>query len=192
MHQVPALTTPEPAKIDHRKLGMWIFLASEVMFFTALIAAAMNMKWRGPAHANAALNIPVTAVNTFVLIVSSTAVVLALSALEDGKVKTARNWMILTAVLGSTFVGIQVNEYIKLIGDGFIPSANTFASGFYAVTSFHGFHVFLGVVTLLWMLYRLLRGTLTPADPVPFETWGLYWHFVDVVWIVLFTILYLL
>ncbi len=198
MHQVtthPTTTAPAQgglAGIDRRKLGMWMFIASEVMFFTGLIAAAMNMKWRSPADANHALNIPVTAVNTFVLIVSSTAVVLALDALHMGKKRQALNWMIVTALLGLTFVAVQVNEYFHLIRDGFIPSSNLFAGGFYAVTSFHGTHVFIGVLALLWMIYRTAKGTVSPENPVPFETWGLYWHFVDVVWIVLFTILYLL
>jgi heme/copper-type cytochrome/quinol oxidase subunit 3 len=192
MNQVTAVTMQEESRLDTRKLGMWLFLASEVMFFGGLIAAALNMKWHSPAGANHALNIPVTAVNTFVLIVSSTAVVMALSALQDGKPKTARNWMILTALLGTTFLGIQVNEYIKLIGKGFTPASGLFAGGFFAVTSFHGFHVFVGVITLIWMIVRTTRGSVSPDNYVPFEAWGLYWHFVDVVWIVLFTILYLL
>ncbi len=192
MNQVTAVAMQEESRLDTRKLGMWLFLASEVMFFGGLIAAALNTKWHSPAGANHALNIPVTAVNTFVLIVSSTAVVMALSALQDGKPKTARNWMILTALLGTTFLGIQVNEYTKLLAKGFTPASSLFAGGFFAVTSFHGFHVFVGVITLIWMIMRTARGDVSPANYVPFETWGLYWHFVDVVWIVLFTILYLL
>src|SRR5512135_2344280 len=108
----PTTTTvhaSEPPAVDTRKFGMWIFLVSEVMFFSGLISAALNMKMRSPADANHVLNIPVTAVNTFVLICSSTAVVMALSALQDGRRRTAINWMIATAVLGSTFVAVQVN-----------------------------------------------------------------------------------
>ena len=179
-------------KPDSRKLGMWIFLATEVMFFTGLISAALKMKSLSPADANHVLNIPITAVNTFVLIVSSTAVVMALAALQDGKRPLAIRWMVLTAVLGATFVGIQAYEYTHLIGEGFVPSANQFASGFYAVTSAHGFHVLLGVLVLINLIARTVRGSVSPRHYMPFEVWGLYWHFVDVVWIILFTVLYLL
>src|SRR5512142_2888833 len=127
MHEVTAHSAPTgpvaaPVQVgvpgvEHRKLGMWLFIASEVMFFSGLIAAAMRMKWMSPADANHALNIPVTAVNTFVMIVSSTAVVLALDALHMGKKRQALNWMIVTAILGLTFVGVQVNEYFHLIRD---------------------------------------------------------------------------
>ncbi len=178
--------------VDTRKVGMWLFLVSEVMFFSGLISAALNMKMRSPADANHALNIPVTAVNTFVLICSSTAVVMALSALQDGRTRTAIRWMIATAVMGSIFVGVQVNEYIHLLRDGFTPQSSLFAGGFFAVTSFHGFHVFLGVLVLLWLIARTARGSVNQKHYMPFECWGLYWHFVDIVWILLFTILYLL
>jgi heme/copper-type cytochrome/quinol oxidase subunit 3 len=182
----------EPPAVDTRKLGMWIFLVSEVMFFSGLISAALNMKMRSPADANHVLNIPVTAVNTFVLICSSTAVVLALSALQDGRRKTAIRWMILTAVMGFIFVGVQANEYRLLLEEGFTPSSSLFAGGFYAVTSAHGMHVFLGVLVLLWLIARTARGSVSATHYMPFETWGLYWHFVDIVWIFLFTVLYLL
>jgi cytochrome c oxidase subunit III len=192
MHQVTTIDQHAEEKPDSPKLGMWLFLATEIMFFSALLSAALNMKARSPADANHVLNIPVTAVNTFVLICSSTAVVMALAALQDNRRRVAIRWMIVTAVAGCIFLGVQANEYISLIHEGFTPSANLFAGGFYAITSAHGFHVLLGVLTLLWLIGRTAKGSVSHTNYRPFEVWGLYWHFVDIVWIVLFTVLYLL
>jgi heme/copper-type cytochrome/quinol oxidase subunit 3 len=180
------------ARPDNRKLGMWLFLATEVMLFSSLIGAFLSMKSRSPADANHVLNIPVTALNTFILIVSSTAVVMALSGIQDGDRKRLRNFLILTWVLGASFLGIQIREYLALIKKGFTPSGSLFGSGFYAVTGFHGFHVFIGLCWVTGLIIATLRGRFSADDTMRVEIFGLYWHFVDVVWIVLFTIIYLL
>jgi heme/copper-type cytochrome/quinol oxidase subunit 3 len=188
---VTKVREPDP-RLETRKLGMWLFLVSEVMLFSALIGALMSMKARSPAGVNEVLNIPVTAVNTFILIVSSTAVVMALSAMEDGLEKKARNYMIATLALGAAFLGIQVFEYAELLSHGFAPDTNLFSGAFYSVTGLHGFHVFIGLCWLVGLLIQQRRGRLPVSDPVRFEIFGLYWHFVDVVWIVIFTLVYLL
>lgn len=183
---------PPQQRVDSRKLGMWLFLATEVMLFSALIGAFLSMKIRGPADANHVLNIPVTGVNTFVLIVSSTAVVMGLSAIQDGDAKRLRNWLMLTWVLGATFLSIQIREYLALIREGLTPSGSLFGSGFYAVTGFHGFHVFIGICWVTWLIVQTVKGRFTAAEHMRIEIFGLYWHFVDIVWIILFTIIYLL
>ena len=107
--------------LDNRKLGMWIFLATEVMLFSALIAAFLQMKARSPADANQILNIPLTAVNTFILIISSTTVVLGLAAIQDGEKKKLLRYLVFTLLLGATFLSIQVYEYTHLLKEGLTP-----------------------------------------------------------------------
>ena len=178
--------------LDNRKLGMWIFLATEVMLFASLIGGFLSMKARSPAGAHNVLNIPLTAVNTFILIISSTTVVLALSAIEEGDKKKLRNFLLATLLLGATFLSIQMFEYSHLIGEGFTPAGSLFGGGFFTVTGFHGFHVLIGLGICLWLLVQAVQGKVTATDHMRVEIFGLYWHFVDVVWIILFTIIYLL
>ncbi|MCX6027783.1 MAG: heme-copper oxidase subunit III [Chloroflexi bacterium] len=178
--------------LDNRKLGMWIFLATEVMLFSALIGGFLSMKARSPADAHHVLNIPLTAVNTFILIVSSTMVVMALSAIEEGDVKRLRNFMLATLLMGATFLSIQIFEYNHLLSEGFTPAGSLFGGGFYTVTGFHGFHVLIGLIWCLRNIVMTTQGKFTQAEHVGIEVFGLYWHFVDVVWILLFTIIYLL
>jgi heme/copper-type cytochrome/quinol oxidase subunit 3 len=183
---------PVERRLDNRKLGMWIFLASEVMLFSALIGSLLSIKARSPATANDVLNVPLTAVNTFVLIISSTTVVMALAAAEDGESRKVRNFLLLTLVLGATFLSVQVFEYRNLLSEGFTPSGSLFAGAFYTVTGFHGFHVFIGLCLLVWLIPQANRGMFTPTEHMRIEIFGLYWHFVDIVWIILFTVVYLL
>ena len=191
----PTTTHPEPIQtgLDNRKLGMWIFLASEVMLFSALIGAFLTIKAGSPPNANHVLNIPLTAVNTFVLIISSTTVVMALSSIQDGNKRRLLAYLIATLLLGATFLSIQVFEYRNLILDhGFTPSSSPFAGAFYTVTGLHGFHVFIGLIVCAWLIYQAAKQRFTAEEHGRVEVFGLYWHFVDIVWIVLFTIIYLL
>ena len=143
--------------VNTPKLGMWIFLASEVMFFSALIAAFMMFRLRGPADANHILNIPLTAFNTFVLLTSSMTVVLALAAAQRNDQAKLRLWLLASLLCGGTFLGVQVIEYFKL-----------------------------GIIV------QALRGRFNADYSMSLEIFGLYWHFVDIVWIILFVIVYLI
>jgi heme/copper-type cytochrome/quinol oxidase subunit 3 len=179
--------------LDNRKLGMWLFLATEVMLFSSLIAGMLNMKARSPATAHHVLNIPITAVNTFILIVSSTTVVLALAAIQEGDKRRLRNFLLLTLLLGATFLSVQIFEYYQLIlVEGFTPAGSLFGGGFFTVTGFHGFHVLIGLLWCSWLIVQAFQGRFTPEEHMRVEVFGLYWHFVDIVWIILFTIIYLL
>jgi heme/copper-type cytochrome/quinol oxidase subunit 3 len=185
------------AGVYNEKLGMWVFLASEVMFFTALIGSYLIIRIGRPeawgTHPNETpLNLPVTAVNTFLLICSSVTMVKAFAAAQIGDQVWLRRWLIATCVIGATFVGVQVYEYRELIGHGFIPSQGLFASTFYIMTGFHGFHVTCGVISMIWVTWKAFGGKYTPTDHRGIEVIGLYWHFVDLVWIILFTIVYLI
>jgi len=177
------------------KLGMWIFLGSEVMFFTALIGTYIILRiahpssWKPPG---VVLNVPVTATNTFLLICSSVTMVKAFAAVQDGLLSALRRWLIATVVIGASFVGIQVYEYTHLIEKGFVPSEGLYGSTFYAMTGFHGFHVTIGVLCMIFVTVRAFQGKYTAQDHRGVEVIGLYWHFVDLVWIILFTIVYLI
>lgn len=205
------------ADVYSEKLGMWIFLGSEVMFFTALIGSYIILRFGSPDHfaaPGAVLNIPVTAVNTFILICSSVTMVKAFAAIADGDQKGLKIYLVATALIGASFVSVQVFEYFQLVHEGFIPSGyvpgsefaheaeigaagfpasvSVYASSFYTMTGFHGFHVTMGVLCMLFVTWKAFQGKYTAQDHRGVEVIGLYWHFVDLVWIILFTIVYLI
>jgi heme/copper-type cytochrome/quinol oxidase subunit 3 len=181
--------------VYNEKVGMWVFLASEVMFFTALIGTYIILRFAHPeawAAPGKTLNVPVTAVNTFLLICSSVTMVKAFAAVQDGDQRGLRLWLVATVLIGASFVGVQAYEYTHLIGQGFVPSEGLYGSTFYTMTGFHGFHVSMGVLCLAFVTWRAFRGRYTRDDHRGVEVIGLYWHFVDLVWIILFTIVYLI
>jgi heme/copper-type cytochrome/quinol oxidase subunit 3 len=185
------------AGVYNEKLGMWVFLASEVMFFTALIGSYLIIRIGRPeawvGHPNTTpLNIPVTAVNTFLLICSSVTMVKAFAAAQIDDQVWLRRWLVATCLIGATFVGVQVYEYIHLVEKGFVPSEGLFGSTFYVMTGFHGFHVTCGVLSMIYVTWKAFHGKYTALDHRGVEVIGLYWHFVDLVWIILFTIVYLI
>jgi len=193
----------EGTGIDNRKLGMWVFLSSEFMFFGALISNYMLFKGRDysaffPRGVPVILprdlyDIPFTSVSSFVLLMSSLTMVLAHDALASGDQNRTRIWLAATGMLGSVFIGGQVFEFTEFIQQGMTISSNPAASAFFMLTGFHGAHVFLGILMLL-SLYGISRrqGGLTQAQGLNVELVGLYWHFVDIIWIVIFTIVYLI
>ena len=179
--------------LDHRKLALWVFLGSECFFFGTLVATYLAYKGRsvvGPAP-HEILNIPLTTISTFVLLMSSLLMVLALAAAQRGDRRETRRWLLGTALLGLVFLGFQVYEFRAFVHEGLTLQQNLFGSTFFVLTGFHGAHVSVGVLWLLtlWILDR--RGRLTVGDAVKVEIAGLYWHFVDVVWIAIFTLVYL-
>ena len=190
----PLVETHEPAEgLDLRKLAMWVFLSSEVIFFGSLIATFLvykNKSLAGPGQE--ILNIPLTGVNTFILIVSSLTMVLSLASAINDRQRQLKLWLLATIILGTIFLSIQGYEYFKLWNEGLTPTANLFGSAFYTLTGFHGTHVLVGVIILLGVLLKALLGGFGPKHYLPIELAGLYWHFVDLVWIVLFTLVYLI
>jgi heme/copper-type cytochrome/quinol oxidase subunit 3 len=179
--------------VERGKFAIWLFLATEVMFFTGLIGAYVILRtgtenWPKPEDR---LNVPITAFNTFVLITSSWLMVKALFAAHRGDRGGILRWLAATIIGGSLFVGIQVYEYIELIHHGSLPDVDIFWSTFYIMTGFHGSHVVVGVIWLIAVWFKALRGGYSQRDHVGVELAGLYWHFVDLVWVLLFTIVYL-
>jgi heme/copper-type cytochrome/quinol oxidase subunit 3 len=196
MHEAHALEQPRATSvtIPIERFGTWLFLASEVMFFSGLIGAyivirAGAVSWPVPGSV---LNIPVTAINTFVLICSSVTMVRALYSVRRGDQRHFRINLAATFLLGCLFLSVQMYEYRQLLHEGFTPQSSLFGTTFYTLTGFHGAHVFGGVVTLLALLIMAWRGAFSADHNLAVECAGLYWHFVDLVWILLFTIVYLI
>jgi cytochrome c oxidase subunit III len=177
------------------KLGMWTFLAGDAMTFGAGIAAygalrIGNPNWPSPADY---LGITTTAVMTFILICSSLTMVEALSGIQRGNQAKFRNFMALTVLGGLIFLGMQAFEWHHLIGErGMSIKRDLFDATFFILTGFHGCHVFGGVVYNSVLLIRGMMGKLPQAKAGLVEIAGLYWHFVDLVWILIFTFIYLI
>ena len=216
--------------LNHRKMLMWAFLASDCMFFASLIATYLVYKGKslvGPFPEDV-FDIPVTSVSTFVLLMSSMSMVLAYAALTSGSLKGFRIWILSTALLGMTFLAFQVFEFRtfanhevvvechgldveklsdleKKVAEGCGPGVdevveehgltlrtNLFGTTFFTLTGFHGAHVTLGVVWLLSLFFlSFRRGGVTPERNLDVDLAALYWHFVDIVWIIIFTVIYL-
>ncbi|MGH9150766.1 MAG: cytochrome c oxidase subunit 3 [Acidimicrobiales bacterium] len=184
---------PTSTGISNEKLAMWTFLGSECLLFGALISTYLLYKGRsvsGPGPQDV-YDIPYTSVSSFVLLMSSLTMVLALSAIQRGDLRRLQVWLLATALLGSSFIAGQVYEFTSFVREGLTLSTNLFGSSFFVLTGFHGVHVTLGIVMLLSLFSLSVRGKLGPEKSEVIELAGLYWHFVDVVWIVIFTVIYL-
>ncbi len=180
--------------INHRKLLMWVFLSSDCMFFGSLIATYMVYRGQslvGPYPIDI-IDVPITTISTFVLLCSSFAMVQALAATNRNDQRGIQLWLLATAFLGSIFIGFQVYEFNAFRAEGLYITTNLFGSTFYTLTGFHGAHVALGIVWLLGLYWVSRKGRLGPRTALDVELAGLYWHFVDIVWIVIFTLLYLI
>ncbi len=203
--------------LDNKKIAIWTFIGSECMLFASLISTYLIYKGRskvGPfphevytdpmtgQHMKAILNIPVTSASTFVLLMSSLAMVLALAAVQHKNLPkhtlgerilgSSQLWLLMTAVLGTTFLGFQAYEFTSFVHEGLTIRTNLFGSSFFTLTGFHGAHVTAGVIWLLTLLAIDRKRGLGPRDEVNVDIAALYWHFVDVVWIAIFTLIYLI
>ncbi len=189
------------------KIAIWAFIGSECFFFGSLISTYLIYKgrsavgpfpheaWTNPATGqtlHAILNIPVTSVSTFVLLMSSLAMVLAHGAVVRGDRKYSRIWLLATALLGATFLGFQCYEFTSFVHEGLTIKTNLFGSSFFILTGFHGAHVTAGVIWLLTLFSIDMKRGLQPRDAINVDVCALYWHFVDVVWIAIFTLVYLI
>lgn len=185
---------PTSTGLDNRKIAFWAFIGSECLLFGSLISTYLVYEGRsvsGPTT-HEILDIPLTTISTFVLLMSSLAMVLALAGVQDGNRMKARFWLFMTAFLGTVFLGFQYYEFNHFVHAGLGMTTSLFGSTFFTLTGFHGGHVFVGVVWLTTLLIRSFQGKLGPDKALNVEIAGLYWHFVDVVWIVIFTVVYLI
>ena len=180
--------------LNHTKLAMWTFLGSDCLFFGAMISTYLLYRNRigaGPAS-HEVYDIPFTSVSSFVLLMSSLTMVLALAAIQKGDVRGMRVWLIATSFLGMTFIGGQIYEFTTFIEEGLTLSTSPFSSAFFMLTGFHGAHVTVGILMLLSLVGLSLHGKIQQQDSLKVEMIGLYWHFVDIVWIIIFTLIYLI
>ena len=192
--EAAAMEVHSATGLSSRKILMWTFIGSECMLFGSLITTYLVYRGKsmvGP-YPEDLLNIPFITVTTFVLLMSSLMMVLALAAVQRGDMKWGKVWLFMTAFLGMVFLGGQVFEFTHFVHEGLTLKTNLFGGTFFLLTGTHGAHVAVGVIWLLSLFFLAQRGRLTQANAETVEIAGLYWHFVDVVWIVLFTLIYLL
>ncbi len=197
-HSAHAIQEAPPTgleSLDIRKLGMWVFLGSECVFFGALITTFYV--YRPEILANhpeprEVLDIPFTAFLAFILLMSSLTMVLALASIQLNRRRAGAYWLLATAFLGTCFLAGQTYEFTHLAHEGVTLSSGVFGQCFLILTGFHGTHVFVGVLWLLACFARTLRGGFHGGNFIGPEIAGLYWHFVDVVWVAIFTLIYLI
>ncbi len=180
--------------LSNAKLAMWAFLGSECLLFGALISTYVLYRGRSPTGPTPreVYDIPYTSVSSFVLLMSSLTMVLALAAIQRGDHEKLRAWLLATALLGMTFISGQVYEFTTFVKEGLTLKTNLFGSTFFVLTGFHGVHVTGGILMLLSLFGMSLDGRLPVEKAEAVELVGLYWHFVDIVWIVIFTVVYLI
>ncbi len=181
--------------VDNRKFGMWLFIVNEIMFFAAFIA--LFIAYNGtPGMANLKEAIhqnPLTGIiGTSVLLLSSLMVVLGIVSIQHNSKRGLILFLLLTILLGLTFLGIQYTEFTNLNREGFVLETSSATSAFFVTTGFHGLHVFIGVLWALSVMFVARRNWFSPQKYEGVEIFGLYWHFVDVVWIILFMLIYLI
>jgi len=180
--------------LSSRKLLMWAFLGSDVMFFGAFISTYLVYRGKslvGP-YPSEILNIPITSVSTFVLLMSSLAMVLGLHYVKEGEKNKGTLWILVVVVLGTVFMGFQFVEFREFAHLGLTPRTNIFGTTFFILTGIHGAHVTIGVIWMAFLAYSSHNGALRSDNALDLEIAGLYWHFVDIVWIVIFTVIYLI
>lgn len=179
--------------IDNRKLGMWIFLSSEVMLFAGFIGSFISLRAANLVMMNesaALLNRPLGALNTFLLITSSFTMAMSVGAMHRGNKKWVQMFLVITILLGLGFMGVKSIEYSQKFAHHYTPHTNLFFSFYFIMTGLHALHVFVGIVLMTIVLVAVSRDSVR-MDATAVENAGLYWHFVDVVWIFLFPLLYL-
>ena len=189
-----AAHAPTSTGLSNNKLAMWLFLGSECLLFGGLISTYMLYRGRhtGSAGPSQLWDIPLTSVSSFILLMSSLTMVLAVSAAQQRDDRLTSLWLTVTALLGATFVGAQVFEFTTFYHEGVGFTTSLFSSSFYTLTGFHGIHVTVGIIMLMALVGIVTRSKVPGDKAEVVELIGLYWHFVDIIWIVIFTLVYLI
>jgi cytochrome aa3 quinol oxidase subunit III len=178
---------------DRYVLGFWVFLASDLVLFASIIATYFVLRTHtdgGPTAAEL-FEIPLFTLETILLLTSSFTCGLAMHAMRNNRLNAMIGWIAATIVLGLAFVGIEASEFVKYVAEGATMQRSAFLSGFYTLLGTHGLHVCLGMVWLSSVMVQLKRQSINPTTARKFTNAGLYWHFLDVVWILIFTLVYL-
>lgn len=179
--------------VDHRKLAMWVFLGSEFLFFGAFISTYLLYYDRTNGGPGVELfDIPFTSVSSFVLLMSSLTMVLAHNAHVKGDMRRMRLWILATALQGMVFIGGQAFEFTTFVKEGLALTTSPMSTSFFVLTGFHGAHVTIGILMLLGLWSLSHTGKVKADQPIKTELIGLYWHFVDIIWVLIFTVVYLI
>jgi cytochrome o ubiquinol oxidase subunit 3 len=175
-------------------LGFWIYLMSDALIFAALFATfgVLGTAYAGGPAPRDIFELPLVALNTSILLVSSITYGFAMIAMHDGKLGATKAWLVLTGLLGAAFVGVELYEFSNLIAEGATPQRSAFLSAFFTLVSTHGLHVTFGIIWLCVMLVQLQQRGLHPENQRRLMCLSMFWHFLDVVWIGVFTFVYLL
>lgn len=187
-------------KASPGKIGMWLFLVTDAMSFSGFLIAYAVLRstkdWPTPVEALGGVGL--SGFMTFLLICSSVSMVLTIDACKQKNRQGMLKWLLITIIGGASFLGMQMYEYSHLIGhmgmsfNSYAHGTSLFASTFFSITGFHGLHVLSGVIYLICMYVMAYRGDFDNGDYNMLEIAGLFWHFVDLVWILVFTFVYLL
>lgn len=180
--------------LSNNKLAMWLFLGSECLLFGGLISTYMLYRGRHSAEGgpDQYWDIPFTSASSFVLLMSSLTMVLAVTSAKRHDERNTKLWLTVTALLGALFVAGQVYEFTTFYREGLGYTTSLFSSSFYTLTGFHGVHVTVGIILLLATVGMLIKNRIPGDKAETVELVGLYWHFVDIVWILIFTLVYLI
>jgi cytochrome c oxidase subunit 3/cytochrome o ubiquinol oxidase subunit 3 len=179
--------------MSNTKLAMWVFLSTDCLFFGTLISVYFLYRAKPPGpYAFELYDIPFTSLSSFILLMSSLTMVLALSSVNRGDIRRMRIWLVATSLLGAVFLGGQIYEFTAFIREGLTMKSSVSGASFFTLTGFHGAHVAVGILLLLSLVWMSLKGRIGKDNAETVEVIGLYWHFVDIVWIVLFVVVYLL
>lgn len=186
--------------VENKKLAMWLFLGSDCMFFGTLISTHLIYRKLYPdigVQPTEIFNVALTSFSTFILLMSSFLMALCVSAMHKGDLKSFQRNVVGVVFFGLIFLTCQVFEFTEFVHgiegkfEGFTLSSGTFGSTFYVMTGTHGVHVAIGIIWLLGLFFYSFTGRMNHDSAMDVEVSGLYWHFVDIVWIVIFTAVYL-
>lgn len=178
---------------DVATFGFWLYLLSDVMIFGSLFATYIVLRGAtagGPSGADL-FDPPYVLIQTLVLLTSSFTAAMALSAAKHGVLRDMKLYLWLTGLLGLTFLGLEINEFSNLVAEGATWSSSAFLSAFFTLVGTHGLHITIGLIWLGVLLWRIYKQGLTDHNHRKLSLFGLFWHFLDIVWIAIFTIVYM-
>ncbi|UVI28976.1 cytochrome (ubi)quinol oxidase subunit III [Paenibacillus spongiae] len=188
---------PEKATLEGRNkvLGFWLFLGGETVLFGTLFSAFLALRDQvgdGNPTSQELFQLPLVAAATFILLTSSLTSVFAIQAMHTNRVKSMLNWLILTVLLGAGFLGLEIYEFYHYVHEGHGFTTSAFSSSFYTLVGFHGAHVAFGVFWITMLIVQTFRKGLNTTTAPKIYVAGMYWHFIDVVWVFIFTVVYLM
>lgn len=174
--------------------GFWIYLMSDCILFATLFAtyAVLSGSFAGGPTGKDIFELPYVLVETFCLLFSSVTYGFAMLAMHKGNQSGVMKWLAVTFLFGAAFIGMEINEFSHLIAEGFGPDRSAFLSGFFALIGTHGLHVFSGLVWMIVLMVQVVQNGLTATNQTRLMCLSLFWHFLDVVWICVFTVVYLM